>query len=426
MRLALDPGDSVTLDAYYFRLAKNFGAHEFDLRLLRSTPINSILENVCTRSIPVHFMPASRDDDSKRYRRWCFTYFTVDKSSDVYDEWECERLIVGFEYAPTTGSPHHQGYVRFLHPKGKHGVRKMLKEAHWTACKGNEAQNEIYCGKDADLVIDWSAPTPEEECGAEESKQGKRKDIVVAREMIRAGYGMTEIVDKINSYQAMRGAELMLKYAERGRDWVPEVLWIYGPTGSGKSHLAHHLTNGEAWISAETGRWFEGYDAHPYVIFDDLRGDFCKFHVLLRLLDKYPFRIEVKGASRQFLARTIVITSSLPPHGAYNKTGEDLRQLGRRITHVIRAELPGVAFWMPGTSIGKEPVVPYNFCAEMLASAAALIAAQKCASAQEVGGNTMASPFASSDEASTATPLQTHPTSADPPTSLLEQLLEEM
>ena len=34
-------------------------------------------------------------------------------------------------------------------------------------------------------------------------------------------------------------------------------------------------------------KFWEGYDGHDNVIIDDIRGDFCKFHQLLKLLDRY-------------------------------------------------------------------------------------------------------------------------------------------
>ena len=71
------------------------------------------------------------------------------------------------------------------------------------------------------------------------------------------------------------------------------------------------------------------------MLIDDFRKDFCKFHVLLRILDRYEFRVEVKGSSRQLRAKKIAITCPFHPRLVY-ETREDVGQLIRRIDKVIR------------------------------------------------------------------------------------------
>lgn len=322
-------------------------------------------------------------------RKWCFTmYYDKEPGADYFgDNWECDYLIVGKEICPETKREHYQGYVRFPNPRALTGVRKLFTHkvrtaaggmgypGHWTPCKGTEQDNFNYCTKDDDIVIEFGTrEVMPDGTPADDKHQGKRNDIIAVREMVLAGNGMTQIVMQSNSYQAIKIAETMLKYIEPGRSWMPEVTWLYGPTGTGKSKLAFELCP-DAWVSGETGRWFEGYDAHEDVILDDFRGDFCKFHVLLRLLDRYPYRVEVKGASRQFLAKRIVITSCHPPHLAYAaRKDEDLRQLGRRIARIIHLERPGVAWQQPGSEIGLEPSVRFVI--------------PERGPEQEVGGNT--------------------------------------
>lgn len=128
----------------------------------------------------------------------------------------------------------------------------------------------------------------------------------------------------------------ILQYLEPQRDWAPEVYWFYGPTGSGKTRKAFELCE-DPWISDQGLRWWDGYDGHEDVIIDDFRKDFCKFHELLRILDRYPYRVEVRGGSRQLLARRIFITSLYSPEETYHMR-EDIGALTRRITEVRRFE----------------------------------------------------------------------------------------
>jgi len=218
------------------------------------------------------------------------------------------------------GTPHIQGYVYYKSPVAFASVRKQLPArcAHIDAAKGSPQQNIEYCSKDGSFIEQGEPP-----------KQGKRNDIKAVKAIIADGGGMSDVIEAVDSYQAMRCAELILKYVEPKRDWKPEVFWFHGETGTGKTRKASELAP-NAWFSARNLKWWEGYDAHEDVIIDDFRGDFCTFHELLRILDRYEYRIEVKGGSRQLLCKRIFITSCYAPDRVYENR-EDIQQLIRRI-----------------------------------------------------------------------------------------------
>ena len=66
-----------------------------------------------------------------------------------------------------------------------------------------------------------------------------------------------------------------------------------------------------------------GIRQHKHVIIDDIRKDFCTCKQMLRLIDRYPYQIEYKGGSRQFLARKIWITCPFDPETYWNSGEED-------------------------------------------------------------------------------------------------------
>jgi len=239
---------------------------------------------------------------------------------------QCIYFIAQDEQCPTTKRFHVQGYVRMSCQIPLSTMKKHLPGAHFELCKGDEASNIRYCSKEASR-IEGGVPFT----FGEVAEQGKRSDIVRAREIIKEGGGMRQVCEEVSSYQATKGAELLLKYIEKGRDFKPEVRWYYGSTGSGKTRAAHDEFP-DAWISGKSLKWFEGYDAHQVVIVDDFRKDFCTFHELLRILDRYPFRVETKGGSRQLLAKVIIITCPWEPAVLYStRQAEDIQQLLRRI-----------------------------------------------------------------------------------------------
>lgn len=70
------------------------------------------------------------------------------------------------------------------------------------------------------------------------------------------------------------------------------------------------------------------------MIIDDFRGDMFPFNFFLRLIDKYPVRVESKGSSTWFSPEEIIITSPFHPE-RYVPPGEEAYQLLRRITNVF-------------------------------------------------------------------------------------------
>lgn len=171
--------------------------------------------------------------------------------------------------------------------------------------------------------------------------QGLRPDLDGARETA-VSTGMRAVAS-IYNYQAIRVAEKHLSYNERERHHAVEVIWFYGPAGSGKTRAIYERieTNMEdAYWKPPESKWFDGYDQHEILVLDDLRSTWFGFSFLLRLLDRYPMRIENKGGHRQMLCRKVYISSIEHPREFLPAdSGEPVQQLLRRIKEIIRFSL---------------------------------------------------------------------------------------
>lgn len=254
-----------------------------------------------------------------KFRNFAITDFKRER--DFYKNLNYRYLILGEEICPETKKVHWQGFIIFNNRISLKGLIKKMEGRHVEVCKANALQNIAYCEKDGNVILE----------DGDRPKQGKRNDIARAKEIITTTGKMKDVVLEVESYQAIRIAEIMLKYVEPKRDWKPEVFWFYGGPGTGKTRQAYEDSNeGNRWVSGKCLKWWEGYDAHEDVILDDFRADTCPFHVLLRILDRYDFRIECKGSSRQLLAKRIWITSCYHPKDVYPPY-EDVNQLLRRI-----------------------------------------------------------------------------------------------
>lgn len=265
-----------------------------------------------------------------RVRAWCFTLnnpqtVEVDYLTSTYARENTTYLVFEDEKGEE-GTPHIQGYVHFKNPTGLAGCKKWLKRGHFEQAKGSPQQNKTYCTKDKTNVHEYG----------EMPKQGKRNDIAHVKELVKQGVGMDMIVEEATSYQAMRTAELLCKYTRPKLRPAPEVLWFWGPTGTGKTRKAIEMAGEDFWISGRNLRWWDGYFGQKTVILDDLRKDCCPFNELLRILDRYPYRVETKGSSTWLLAERIIVTSPYPPEQFDNTLGmEDLKQLIRRISKSV-------------------------------------------------------------------------------------------
>lgn len=267
-------------------------------------------------------------DPKKSWRYFAVTDYEMDLAwwQGHIDSGLITDVICGLEICPKTKKEHWQCVLAFDKDRTKtwSAAKKWSKGRHIEPCDEPVWVNMKYCEKDNNLMLKHHS----------EKKPGKRTDIDEIKNMVRAGASREEIWNKASNYQAYRIGEIGVSLiAERQkRNWEMDVRWYWGETGTGKTRTALEEFP-DAWISGRDLQWWQGYDGHTAVILDDFRGNFCTFHELLRILDRYPYTVAVKGGSRPLLAKTIIVTSSLPPECIYN-TKEDVKQLLRRISVV--------------------------------------------------------------------------------------------
>lgn len=257
---------------------------------------------------------------------------------------ECSYGVYGREIAPSTSTQHLQGCVEFTHPRTFTGAIAALSGCHVEERKGTPREASDYCKKTRDV---W-------EYGTVPKGSGARSDLDQVRHSVQQGESLRSYASDVGP-QALRYAEQLLKYTEKERDFKPVVIWFYGPTGAGKTMTARQLST-DPWTSHEDLEWWDGYDAHKHVIFDDFRASHCKYSVLLRVLDRYPFRVAVKGGFRQLLAEQMIITSCHSPWDVYSKkVTEDVAQLIRRIDLIVQFHADGTTTMIKDLPAEEEP-----------------------------------------------------------------------
>lgn len=275
-------------------------------------------------------------------RAWCFTLNnpTEDETStlpvSLPIQWDlCSHLCYQLEQGEQ-GTPHYQGYARFRCQRSLRTVRALLPRAHWEPARGTSTQNLAYCtkpdGRLGEPVILGVFGT-----GSDQPSSLKRTDFVATvqsnpfiseAELIDLG-GLEVLATTPNLLGTVRGFLL----ADVRRDGVTSELY-YGDTGTGKSRFADHRYPDA--FRKTNGPWWDGYSGQTTVIFDDFDSDFMSIGEFLRVIDRYPLSVPVKGGFVRLVATHFVITSNhLPSQWYPDIRPVRLKAVHRRIARVF-------------------------------------------------------------------------------------------
>lgn len=221
---------------------------------------------------------------------------------------------------------------------------------HLEACKGSEEQNINYCSKEEtrrDGPFTFG----------DRAKPGKRSDWDAIRECLEVGGGYEQCVDVAFGTSLRFESAIRREVARRlpQRSEPPEVVVLWGPTGTGKSHTAH-IACPDAYRKDPTTNWWDGYCGQENVIVDEFEGAFPLSN-LLRWIDKYPVVAQVKGGYVDLKFKKIYFTSNFPVSEWYPRASlAQKNALDRRIT---RVEHMTVRY--DGNAVDNEPAVARDF-----------------------------------------------------------------
>lgn len=224
------------------------------------------------------------------------------------------------------GTPHLQGYLELKTRMTFSSLKRNLglDRIHLEPARGNLEQNQRYCKKDGQ----W------EENGIP-MNQGARSDLNEAKEAIDNGASELDLWENNFSnmvrYRNSLREYRLLRLQNNDRE-APKVIVIWGPTGTGKTKFVHDEENPENLWNWGGDRWFDGYNGQPAALFDDFDGSQLHFRIMLKILDRYPINVPIKGAFVPWIPRRIYITSNIDPKMWFPQ--EDSAPLLRRFTEI--------------------------------------------------------------------------------------------
>lgn len=117
------------------------------------------------------------------------------------------------------------------------------------------------------------------------------------------------------------------------RNFKTNVYFYWGPPGTGKSRRAAEeaAETGLDTYYKPRGDWWDGYCGQGNVIMDDFYG-WIKYDDLLKICDRYPYSVPIKGGYEIFITKNIWITSNVPIDLLYKFPGYDPAAIIRRCT----------------------------------------------------------------------------------------------
>lgn len=279
--------------------------------------------------------------DNARYKYFCFTlnnYSAAEKEKILSLHPDQASYIVYGEEVGENGTPHLQGYVEFSVKKRFSTAKTLLgQRCHLERRRGSAAEASQYCKKDGEYT----------ELGDISRGQGSRTDLIAVKSILDESKSLEKVADEhFGAYlRYERGFRSYLNMKAEKRRWVPEVTVLWGPTGTGKSRRAHYILGDESYQYAGKG-WFDGYDQEDNVLFDDFSGSAAEISLpmFLKVLDRYPLQVPIKGGYVNWKPRKIVITSNIDPQ-AWFAASDSLQRaaLARRLTYIHEMTEP----WVP-------------------------------------------------------------------------------
>ena len=187
-----------------------------------------------------------------RFRNWCFTLnnYSEDEYQEVWNT-KCKYLVIGKEIGEC-GTPHLQGYIEFEHGKTLSAVKVINKRIHWEVRKGTAKQASDYCKKDNNFAEQ-----------GQQSSQGHRTDLDEVTSLILVkDFNPLEHASTYVKYHS--GLDKLIGLTYPPRNSKPEVHWLYGKAGTGKTrYVIDNYT--DVYIKDHT-KWWNGYRQQEVIL----------------------------------------------------------------------------------------------------------------------------------------------------------------
>lgn len=261
----------------------------------------------------------------KEFRHFCFTWNNYENSNWevtlglAISELNINYIIVGKEVAPSTGTPHLQGYAQLEKKKYFTTLTKWLPGCHITPCNGSSQDNVNYCNKIDNNPIEWGILRT---IARGRAKQAADWNILLSHaetgdlDYIRENHPREYLI-YFRTFKQIAVENL------KPQAQVRSCYWLWGKPRVGKSRYCHETWPNAYWKNAN--KWWDGYKGEQAVVLDDLGTDHLSEY-LKRWADRYKIIAEVKTSATALSYDTFVVTSNFHPDQLFLQVPEVTRQ----------------------------------------------------------------------------------------------------
>lgn len=254
------------------------------------------------------------------FRAYCFTVNNPDGLLDWDDFPDYARCLIYQEETGANGTHHFQGYLECSKPVRITALKKIpgLERAHFEKRRGTRAEAIAYCRKQDETYVDGPYEYGDFEAGG----QGSRNDYTTLKKLVDQQASDKILWDQVPDlflrfHTAIPKVRLL---SQPQRNFMTKVYVLWGETETGKTSWAvmHSGRRGATLYFKQRSNWWDNYNGHDDVILDDFYG-WIKYDELLRLCDRYPCQVEIKGSHTVFAPQRIYITSNKRPQEWYKE-----------------------------------------------------------------------------------------------------------
>jgi len=186
-------------------------------------------------------------------------------------------------------------------------LKKMFPTMHIEPTKGSPEQNIAYCSKEGDVFTKGTPPVFSE---AKQKKGGAKRaeDWALHWELAKEG----KIESILNPIHVKTYEYINVKYGQKvsNRD-VLYNFWIWGPTGTGKSHTIRQVFGDTVYSKQVATEWWDTYAGHQVALLDDVDPQHnLNLRTNLKIwADHYSFNAQVKGSVLNIRPKVVIVTS---------------------------------------------------------------------------------------------------------------------
>lgn len=270
-----------------------------------------------------------------RARAFQFTLNEVEKyealKNDLLALKTCDYFISCEEIAPTTGHKHIHIYVHFSQTY-RISKKLMKHKAHIEICKGSPKQNIAYIEKDGHILDEIGERPTQGIKTVKELKEANIEDIDPHLYNVKC-----KIDDKTKEEEQFLN---MLEEIEKDDLKGPEIIYICGDSGKGKTYKAYKIALSKfdkkdiGKLTIENNFIQITNDKAKCYVIEEFRSSQIKAASFLQLTDKYGYTCNIKGSFKSIRPECIIIASIIKPEELYQNE-EINKQFTRRITQVI-------------------------------------------------------------------------------------------